>query len=196
MTKRKTNPKPTGRPTHGRPGTLTQEVHDTIVTFVRAGNYIDAASALAGRPSRTVYDWLRIGARLEETGTQPATDYEQKCLAFSHAVRKAQAEAEAEDVLAIGQIASGGTTTSSKTVEVKDANGRTIETRTTTDVAGPSLAALQWRLERRFPDRWGRQRVEVTGADGGPVEVAVSPVEKLAAKVAEVRDRLDSQGDG
>ena len=32
--------------------------------------------------------------------------------------------------------------------------------------------AAAWRLERRYPDRWGRTRHEVTGADGGPVAVA------------------------
>ena len=29
--------------------------------------------------------------------------------------------------------------------------------------------ALAWFLERRFPDRWGRRRVELTGPDGGPM---------------------------
>ncbi len=40
-------------------------------------------------------------------------------------------------------------------------------------VAGESQwQAAAWRLERRYPDRWGRTRHEVTGADGGPVAVA------------------------
>jgi transposase len=29
-----------------------------------------------------------------------------------------------------------------------------------------------WRLERRYPERYGRQRIEHTGVDGGPIQVA------------------------
>lgn len=32
--------------------------------------------------------------------------------------------------------------------------------------------AAAWRLERRYPERWGRTRHEITGPDGGPVAVA------------------------
>lgn len=30
--------------------------------------------------------------------------------------------------------------------------------------------AYAWYLERRYPDRWGRRRLEVTGPDGGAVQ--------------------------
>lgn len=33
----------------------------------------------------------------------------------------------------------------------------------------PQWAA--WKLERRYPDMYGRNRVELTGANGGPVQV-------------------------
>lgn len=37
--------------------------------------------------------------------------------------------------------------------------------------------AAAWRLERKFPDRWGRkERQEVTGASGGPVQHVVRVV--------------------
>jgi hypothetical protein len=45
------------------------------------------------------------------------------------------------------------------------------------DVAIVAKAALEnwqaaaWKLERRNPGRWGRVRHEITGKDGGPVEV-------------------------
>lgn len=42
--------------------------------------------------------------------------------------------------------------------------------------------AAAWRLERRYPDRWGRTRHEVTGKDGGPVTVANWAELALAAK--------------
>lgn len=31
--------------------------------------------------------------------------------------------------------------------------------------------AAAWKLERRYPDHYGRNRVELTGANGGPVRV-------------------------
>lgn len=31
--------------------------------------------------------------------------------------------------------------------------------------------AAAWRLQHRFPERWGRARVEVSGPEGGPVQV-------------------------
>lgn len=39
-----------------------------------------------------------------------------------------------------------------------------------------SWQASAWILERRHPDRYGRTRVELTGAEGGPVAVAANVV--------------------
>ena len=33
--------------------------------------------------------------------------------------------------------------------------------------------AAAWWLERRAPDRWGRQRQEITGKDGGEIKVKI-----------------------
>lgn len=30
--------------------------------------------------------------------------------------------------------------------------------------------AAAWRLERRFPERWGRRKLEISGPDGGPIQ--------------------------
>jgi len=39
--------------------------------------------------------------------------------------------------------------------------------------ANGSWQASAWLLERKFPDEWGKiERVETTGANGGPIEVA------------------------
>jgi transposase-like protein len=39
-----------------------------------------------------------------------------------------------------------------------------------------SWQASAWILERRHPDRYGRTRVELTGAEGGPVAIAANVV--------------------
>lgn len=67
---------------------------------------------------------------------------EKPFLQFLQAVKQAQAEAEV------------------KAVELITLAGQ------------KTFKALAWRLERKFPERWGRRsRHEITGADGGPVEM-------------------------
>lgn len=48
----------------------------------------------------------------------------------------------------------------------------------------PSWAA--WKLERRYPEHYGRNRIELTGADGGAVQIDITQMsdedlERLAA---------------
>jgi transposase len=64
---------------------------------------------------------------------------------FANAVEKARAESEQRDIGIIDRAAHDG-----------------------------SWQAAAWKLERRFPQRWGRLvRTEVTGADGSAVKVEV-----------------------
>lgn len=49
--------------------------------------------------------------------------------------------------------------------------------------------AAAWKLERRYPDEYGRQSVSVTGANGGPVNVNVNldaAREQIAERMARV----------
>lgn len=50
----------------------------------------------------------------------------------------------------------------------------------------PAWAA--WYLERKSPDVWGRRRLEITGADGGPVEVSFDPSKLTDEQLREIRD--------
>lgn len=62
--------------------------------------------------------------------------------AFADAVNEALAQAEMRDVLAISKA------------------------------AGEDWRAAAWRLERKFPGRWGQiTRTQISGPDGGPVRV-------------------------
>ena len=67
---------------------------------------------------------------------------------FSNAVQKAMGESEMTDVARINKAASEG-----------------------------QWQASAWRLERKFPARWGRKdRIEHSGADGGPIKATVVSV--------------------
>jgi alpha-galactosidase/6-phospho-beta-glucosidase family protein len=64
---------------------------------------------------------------------------------FAEAVEKAKADAEVRDVALIDRAAADG-----------------------------NWQAAAWKLERKFPNRWGRvNRTEVTGADGGALKVEI-----------------------
>lgn len=80
---------------------------------------------------------------------------------FSDAVKKAQAWSEDRDVKLIA------------------------------NAAGSQWQAAAWRLERRFPDRWGRrERHEVSGPGGEPIAVV-----SVAESKKVVRDILESDFD-
>jgi len=88
-------------------------------------------------------------------------DGEEPFEAFLDAVEKAQGEADIRDLKTIRDAANGGV-----------------------------WQAAAWRLERRHPEQWGRRRVEMTGADGGPVDVKTltlaEVIEEIAALDAEI----------
>lgn len=69
-------------------------------------------------------------------------DGERRYVGFLDAVERAQSEADLRDLKTIREAAQNGV-----------------------------WQAAAWRLERRHPEQWGRRRVEMTGADGGPVDV-------------------------
>lgn len=77
---------------------------------------------------------------------------------FVEAIERAWAESEIRDVHAIGKATEH------------------------------SWQAAAWRLERRFPKRWGRQeRVEVSGPDGGPIAVDVQTLDLAKLSTAELQ---------
>lgn len=78
---------------------------------------------------------------------------------FCAAVKKARAEAEIRAVALIQKAAQDGT-----------------------------WQASAWYLERSHPDRWGRKRLEITGADSQPVRVEVD-VDSLDAKLKALLDK-------
>lgn len=57
--------------------------------------------------------------------------------------------------------------------------------------------AAAWLLERRFPDEYGRQVVEVSGRDGGPLQVEHHhTADELIAQVRALRDSTPARALG
>ena len=121
----------------GRPTKLDYKVQEKIVQAIKAGNYIETAAAYAGISKSTLYDWLKRGEREKQRVAKnpryKIRKSEKIYVEFSDAVEKALAEAEVRDVLLIGKAAE------------------------------EQWQAAAWRLERKFPDRWGRRVIEHSG---------------------------------
>ena len=127
----------------GRPTKLTAEVQEQIVTAVQNGAYLETAAAYAGVSKQALFKWLKRG-REQKRGLYRN---------FVDAVEKAMADAELRDLALISRAAAGVPIKKTKTI--KRANG-TIET-TVEESTQVSWQAAAWRLERRFPDRYGRR---------------------------------------
>lgn len=128
---------------------LTQEIINKVTSALLVGNYFETAMASAGFHKDTGYDWLKQGAK------NPKSIYG----TFSDAVRKAEADSEARDVMVIEMAAHGSKA-------VYDENGNKVRAEIVRD---PKMAA--WRLERKHPKRWGRtDRHEHSGRDGSPIQ--------------------------
>ena len=119
----------------GRPTKLNIDTHNKIISAIRAGNYIETAAAYAGINKSTLYDWLKRGEREKQRVAQnPRYNIrksEKPYVEFSNAVEKALAEAEVRDVAIIAKAAED------------------------------QWQAAAWRLERKFPDRWGRRNLNI-----------------------------------
>ncbi|SDY22698.1 hypothetical protein [Thermoactinomyces sp. DSM 45892] len=91
-----------------------------------------------------------------------STDENDKYRQFSDAIEKAMAEAEMRDVAVIAQAS-------------KD-----------------NWQAAAWRLERKYPNRWGRKtQHEISGIDGKPIEIA--PKQLLADKLEQLAKKREEK---
>lgn len=129
------------------------------MTAIKEGNYIETASAYAGIDKSTLYDWLKRGERekqrIKSDNSAKIKKDEAKFVQFSNAVQKALAESEMRDVSVIGKAAEN------------------------------QWQAAAWRLERKFPEKWGRkfeQKIE----HSGNIDIAAQ-----SAKVEKFLDDLE-----
>jgi transposase len=115
-----------------RPQKINQQLIDKLVAAIRQGAYIETASAYVGINKDTFYDWLKKAAREKDernkalaNGVKRLKQYELQ-VQLSDAIEKATAESELFDLSTITQAAKNG-----------------------------AWQAAAWRLERKFPKRYG-----------------------------------------
>lgn len=144
----------------GRPLKITPEIQADLIKMLSAGNYLETAAAYCGISTDTVRGWVKRGEqeaqRLKADSTAWPIKSETEFMELAIAIRQAQATSEIRDVMLIG------------------------------NAARDQWQAAAWRLERRYPDKWGKkERHELTGADGGPVQI-----EEVRAKLLQKFNEL------
>lgn len=140
----------------GRRTLLSEEMIDRITTAVASGNYLDDSARYVGIGERTLFNWLARGREAldQAEGDMHAVEESETLFAqLWQAVEKARSHAVVRNVALIQKAAED------------------------------SWQAAAWYLERTNPKKWGRhETVELTGADGGAIQVEVSAKETLRAK--------------
>lgn len=191
---------PAGRPSSidhivgTRPDGTGITAADRILEILRIGGYFEEACAAAGISRETGYEWLRRGAQAHAALTRnpkaKITAHERRCLQFSDAKARAEAEWEAMALGELERMARGGRQLTT-TTEKRDAEGNVIETTTRTETLAPNARVLMWRLERRYPNRYAG-RIEVTGAEGGPLISAEERASAIASQAVEYLENVTS----
>lgn len=137
----------------GRPTKINSVLTQKLAKALTLGMYVDQACDLVQIHYQTVADWLhrgeemtiRIKALREQGKREEATELSNHpIILFARAIKNAQAQCIRNSL---------------QVVKRRPVNWQ----------------AAAWLMERKFPDRFGlRQRHEVTGAGGGPVQVRSS----------------------
>jgi hypothetical protein len=109
---------------------------------VLAGNYPTVAAQSAGISQSSFHAWMVKGKK-ERSG--PFRDLLQ-------AIRKAESDAEVQNIAIIRQAMKGGLVVERKTSRQKDGSGEIVER-----LAPAEWAAALRHAERRWPERWGKK---------------------------------------
>lgn len=167
--------------TTGRLPIITQQIITDILSSLKAGCYIETAAAYAGISKDSLYNWLKRGRRekrrLAKNPRARPYQSEAQFVIFVDGVTKAMSESEVRDVSIIAQAANGGQRYIEEKI-ITDANGNILSKQTTTKGIPPQWQAAAWRLERKYPKKWGR-RVAIRKDEGNGEETAEEFAKKM-----------------
>lgn len=185
----------------GPPFLLDQARHDKLVEAVRGSAPVEMAAEYAGISKGCFMRWMAEG-RDEQWSRDEDPDYipdesKQRYVDLLAAITKARADAGVRNSLLVQRVAQGGAIVEESTRRYRGDDGQPVE-ETTVKRQAPDWRAAAWYLERQHPKHFGKQegptQVELTGAGGGPVQVASIDVTALAAKIAANRLAIEPDG--
>lgn len=159
-------PAPPAKP--GRPSSFTQEVGDRICELMANGDSLRDICSLDNMPNRsTVARWLAANAQFRDQ--------------YAHACEMRQEELF-DQIIDIADTPQIGTKSVSKASGIEISEGDMIEHRRL------QVEARKWALGKMAPKKYGdKQTTELTGADGGPIQVQTAAAltdDQLAAIAA------------
>jgi len=167
----------------GRPTALTEEVGRAIVEAVARGVSLSAAAGAVGIAPQSVREWVQVGE-----GRHPEREAKEPYISFAVEVRKAKAAAEAERVALLRRLGAGRAVVKREPVRnpdgsiARDVDGSVLWME---HYAPPDFRALSFWLERQSRDEWGKShRTEITGPDGGPVQLIAASLNDPTARSA------------
>jgi hypothetical protein len=176
-----TRRKPRGR---GRPTLCTPETTQKILTAIETGVPITAAAQAAGIHYATLANWQNRGQNAADIAHNGGTiPQEEACyLDFFERVARARARGLEARLSRVVSIAEGGFVTKRTERTFQSKSGPVVEVEEA--FSPPDWRALAWVLERSHREFFGKsERVELSGVDGGPVEVSHVEVDALAARI-------------
>lgn len=207
--RKKPNPKPGGRPSKldqklvvTRNGQRTEiTVADRIIEYLRGGAYVERACAAVDVRKGTFYGWLQIAGQARSLlvldDNAKLTDHQRRCLEFSDAVDRAEAEYEIAGLLALEQLAQGVTReTVTERWEI-DSRGeeRLIERKVVRSTGEPSVAAITWKLTRRFPERYQTNfDPGAAAASGAEIDLGQGAMDDMVADIDRFLAEVDGSG--
>jgi hypothetical protein len=182
-----------------RPGLLTPEVESKLIDATRQGVPVETAAAFAGISRASFMRWLARGrdelAR-QDDGIDPDPD-EQPYVQLLERVAAARELAHAGAVLQLRRLINGGFVVKEVTKKMRDPETGEIYEETTVDRAAPDFRAISWYLERAHRSQWGKDALEVqiSGPQGGPVQVETTSADELAERLAVTLHALEYPDD-
>ena len=148
--------------------TVNDERVKVLINSLKNGAYVETACAYSGIGTSSVYRWIERGKAEDERlqqGESPNPE-ETPYWEIWDTIEKARSEAMLRNITLIQTAAQSG-----------------------------SWQAAAWFLERTNPKLYGRRNYnELTGADGGALEVALS-VDDLNAKIASLMGEHNELGE-
>jgi predicted DNA-binding transcriptional regulator AlpA len=160
----------TGRPTELR----DPEKRSRFLDAYRLGLPIEQAAQFAGISEAIVYEWIARGENRHPAGRKPTPETR----AFVEDMAHARAEQHLLDVTIIESAARGGAEIERRTIRRTSGEVEVVVRR-----SNPDWRAAAWLLVHRYRSLYADpQRVEVTGAHGGPIQVSAFASESELAR--------------
>ena len=131
----------------GRPSKLTPNIEEIIIECISLGLSYEKTAAAAGITRQTLRNYVKRGQKAKSG----------KYFIFFNRLRKAEAEGERINFQKIRDAAVGGQEVT-HTKEIFCGN-KIVKQVSTTQQSAPDWRAAAWILERRYPERYGRCRI-------------------------------------